>query len=77
MLLCSSAILKIFVEIRKFFYKKTSSALKTKTILCADWNCRKKISDYKKLYSKTSVKPILYQNAVTDNQQIAFVISLF
>ena len=43
----------------------------------ADWNCRKKISDYKKLYSKTSAKPILYQNAVTDNQQIAFVISLF
>ena len=23
----------------------------------ADWNCRKKISDYKKLYSKTSTKP--------------------
>ena len=43
----------------------------------ADWNYRKKISDYKKLYSKTSVKPILYQNTVTDNQQIAFVISLF
>ena len=43
----------------------------------ADWNCRRKISDYKKLYSKTSAKPILYQNTVTDNQQIAFVISLF
>lgn len=43
----------------------------------ADSNCRKKISDYKKLYTKTSAKPILYQNAVTDNQQIAFVISLF
>ena len=43
----------------------------------AHWSCRKKISSYKRLYSKTSVKPILYQNAVTDNQQIAFVISLF
>ncbi|SUB96349.1 Uncharacterised protein [Prevotella intermedia] len=43
----------------------------------ADWNYRKKISDYKKLYSKTPAKPILYQNTVTDNQQIAFVISLF
>lgn len=47
MFLCSSAILKVFVEIRKFFIKKISSALKTKTIYLPHWSLRRKINDYK------------------------------